>query len=358
MDMENRGLIFIPDISGFTRFINDIEIEHGRLIIQELLEAIVSSNKIGLEISEIEGDAILFYRFGKSPELTEIYKQVEMMFCEFHKRLIEYDLRKFCQCGACITAIDLSLKVITHYGEFTGYSVRNFNKLIGKDIIVAHQLLKNDIKQHEYWLVTASLSGNNLPGDTAGWMKWQESKKQIENGEIAFHYAQLSPLKETIKVEPFAKPDLAAFDRILNVTKEFEIDIITLLHLTGSFEHKNKWMEGVNSVKLFESTLPRIGMRALFLKDEGEEIFYSSSYSFSPEKVEFTENNEADTKILSYTLKRTGENSSVLVLEVYVKNDIARSVKNDEAKMKETEEMYDKSFKNLEHLTKNLPENV
>jgi hypothetical protein len=55
-------------------------------------------------------------------------------------------------------AVDLTLKVITHYGEFTGYNVKNFNKLIGKDIIVAHQLLKNDIDQHEYWLVTEGLA--------------------------------------------------------------------------------------------------------------------------------------------------------------------------------------------------------
>ena len=36
--MENKGLLFIPDISGFTRFVNETEIDHSRLIIQELLE--------------------------------------------------------------------------------------------------------------------------------------------------------------------------------------------------------------------------------------------------------------------------------------------------------------------------------
>ena len=58
--MDNRGLLFIPDISGFTRFINQTDIEHSRLIIQELLEVLINANQIGLEVSEIEGDAILF----------------------------------------------------------------------------------------------------------------------------------------------------------------------------------------------------------------------------------------------------------------------------------------------------------
>jgi len=67
--MENKGLLFIPDISGFTRFINETEIDHSRLIIQELLELLINANDVGLEISEIEGDAILFYKFGETPQL-------------------------------------------------------------------------------------------------------------------------------------------------------------------------------------------------------------------------------------------------------------------------------------------------
>ena len=156
--MANKGLLFIPDISGFTRFVHSPEIEHSRLIIQELLETLINTNQIGLEISEIEGDAILFYKFGEVPDLEALYNQVESMFVEFHRQLMAYDQTRFCQCKACMSAVDLSLKVITHYGEFTGYNVKNFNKLIGKDIIVAHQLLKNDIEQHEYWLITNNVS--------------------------------------------------------------------------------------------------------------------------------------------------------------------------------------------------------
>ena len=75
--MNDQGLIFIPDISGFSRFVNETEINHSRLIIQELLETIINANEIGLEISEIEGDAILFYKFGEPPELEKLYRQVE-----------------------------------------------------------------------------------------------------------------------------------------------------------------------------------------------------------------------------------------------------------------------------------------
>jgi len=86
--MENKGLLFIPDISGFTRFVNETDIEHSRLIIQELLEILINANEAGLEVSEIEGDAILFYKFGDAPSMEALYKQVEKMFCEFHQHLV------------------------------------------------------------------------------------------------------------------------------------------------------------------------------------------------------------------------------------------------------------------------------
>ncbi|HET6995638.1 MAG TPA: DUF2652 domain-containing protein, partial [Chitinophagaceae bacterium] len=186
--MDNRGLIFIPDISGFTRFVNQTEIEHSRYIIQELLEILINSNQIGLEISEIEGDAILFYKYGDAPELKDICQQVEKMFCDFHRHLAAYERRRICQCIACKSASELSLKVITHYGEFTGYTVKNFSKLIGKDIILAHQLLKNDIEQHEYWLVTESLAQDHSQNNLPKWIDWNSSAKETEAGKIPFQY--------------------------------------------------------------------------------------------------------------------------------------------------------------------------
>jgi len=52
------ALFFIPDISGYTKFINETEINHSTHIITELLEIIISSNILDLKVSEIEGDAV------------------------------------------------------------------------------------------------------------------------------------------------------------------------------------------------------------------------------------------------------------------------------------------------------------
>ncbi len=110
-------LLFIPDISGFTQFVNETEIQHSQHIIEELLEAIIDANEIGLEISEIEGDAILFYRMGPGPTIAELLAQVQRMYVRFHTILRKYDQFRICQCGACCTASKLALKFIMHYGS-------------------------------------------------------------------------------------------------------------------------------------------------------------------------------------------------------------------------------------------------
>ena len=193
--MQQKGFIFIPDISGFTNFVNSVELDHSRHVIKELLETIIDANEMDLKISEIEGDAILFYQLGEMPDLEIVYGQVERMFLSFHKHLSIYEINRTCYCNACISAVNLSLKIISHYGEFTEYNIGDFKKLIGKDVIIAHQLLKNDIINHEYWLISSSLS-EKLPKIFKPWMQWKYGSKTVNDNEVFFHFAQLHSLKK------------------------------------------------------------------------------------------------------------------------------------------------------------------
>jgi hypothetical protein len=352
--MENKGLLFIPDISGFTRFVNETEIDHSRLIIQELLEILINANAIGLEISEIEGDAILFYKFGESPSLEELYKQVEKMFRDFHSHLFAYERRRFCQCKACLSAIDLTLKVITHYGEFTSYNVKNFSKLIGKDIIVAHQLLKNDIPQHEYWLVTKNLLRDKQPVDFTKWMHWNPSVKQTESGEVFFQYTQLSELKNDLPPQPSLNLELGEKVKVISLTREYETDIITLFHATGDFNYRSRWQEGVKAVEEVNHYLPRVGMRCRCIFENGEEVIYASSYIYKPDRIEFSETDEKKHNSSYYTLEKTGDNKTRLTLDYYINKNLPAEIFFKLTQKKKMEANIHKSFQNLDELVKEI----
>jgi hypothetical protein len=345
--MDSKGLLFIPDISGFTRFINANEISHSKLIIQELLEVLINANKIGLEISEIEGDAILFYKYGDPPTLVELYGQVEKMFCEFHKSLVAYEQQRYCWCEACTSAINLTLKVITHYGEFTGYNVKQFNKLIGKDVILAHQLLKNEIEPHEYWLVTSGLLQEN-PESFTGWMKWNSGSKETEDGDVPFQYTYISPLKENISHQTIPAINLSDLSKKFSLIKEYETDIVTLFHAVGDFKYRSQWMEGVQKVQGITHSIPRSGTQCKCITANGEMVIRSNSYSASPERLEVTELYGNTGFLHLYTLEKISGNSTRLTFNFYMPKNIIANLIFTLAKKNKTEASMTRSLQNID----------
>lgn len=117
-----NGTLIIVDISGFTKLVYNTDIATGKNITLSLLSSIIRNNRLGLSIAEIEGDAIFFYKFGKSPSHKAVLRQYEAMLNDFIKTLDQlYQTRE--------EQIDLSLKMVVHYGAFTQYQISHFNKL-------------------------------------------------------------------------------------------------------------------------------------------------------------------------------------------------------------------------------------
>ena len=141
-----EGTIIIPDISGFTSFVNSMDFSLGKEITIELLQVIIDQNILNLTISEIEGDAILFYK-KSTLTLQQVKKQYEQMLSAFSDKVNTLSLQYGFE-------IKLSLKLVAHYGEISTYTIGGFEKLYGKPVIEAHQLLKNPIKSNSYFLIT------------------------------------------------------------------------------------------------------------------------------------------------------------------------------------------------------------
>ncbi|SHM88926.1 DUF2652 domain-containing protein [Flavobacterium chilense] len=146
-------LILIPDISGFTKYMYEADLNHSQVKIGQLLESIIENNILKLKISEIEGDAVLFYDFNNTATLDEIMNQCHLMFTKFHEKLKEIS-ESGCLCGSCVSLQSLSLKFVVHHGILGSIMIKEFCKLYGKELIVAHRLLKNDIPIKEYFLLT------------------------------------------------------------------------------------------------------------------------------------------------------------------------------------------------------------
>lgn len=141
------GTIFIVDISGYSNFVSKTENEAGAMIICDLLKVLITQNKLDFNICEIEGDAILFYKYGYVYQIESILNQFEAMLSAFNDEVEELK--------TSYPQVDkLSIKLIVHHGIIGQFSVNGFNKLYGRPVVEAHRLLKNHIGSHTYALIT------------------------------------------------------------------------------------------------------------------------------------------------------------------------------------------------------------
>lgn len=145
-----NGLLFIPDISGFTDLVRSTDQVTGQQITYELLSTIIGHAGSNLQIAEIEGDAVFFYKWKMAPSVDELYGRFKRMKRAFDDKILELQDRYGLE-------LKLQLKAIAHYGEMTEFPIGGFRKLYGKVVVEAHRLLKNNIPGHSYLLITDQL---------------------------------------------------------------------------------------------------------------------------------------------------------------------------------------------------------
>jgi hypothetical protein len=263
------SLLFIPDISGFTEFVNRTEVEHSRHVVAELLELIIDSDQLGLTVSEVEGDAVLFHKEGDVPPLDAIVHQAGLLFQAFHARLKDFENRRICDCGACNTAHTLSLKIIAHAGPIEILAVKRFQKPFGRDVILAHRLLKNDLPTPEYLLVTGSMleaqgveaDGSMPDAASPPWGDWATGSSTYDDfGPVPYRYLPLSPLLERIP-EPPLPPKATRSQNPL--TRDIFVNraLPDVFELVSSLDSRLLWNTSVDDLRYEAQRINRVGTR-------------------------------------------------------------------------------------------------
>ncbi len=195
-------LLCIPDISGFTHFMTKIDFNLSSTVIPTLLNSVIYSNKIDLKVSEIEGDAVLFFCQDRFPDAKSLIEQCKNFYLEFYRKMIELQQTYENRESAKMIPDILGLKIILHYGEIATMPIEKHIKLMGKEVIAAHSLLKNDIPIDEYLLVSEQLLERYSDNDIEDTIDWGALKKgHIERehlGKIQYRYVDFKALQATI----------------------------------------------------------------------------------------------------------------------------------------------------------------
>ncbi len=258
-NQENEITFLIPDISGFTKFLKTTEISHSKHIIEELMNLLIKETKELFQIAEVEGDALFLYQFDHKIDVDSVYKLVQNAFKAFHKHLINYNHLRICNCGACSTAVELSVKFVLHYGKVEFVTVNGKEKPYGIEVIKAHRLLKNDIDNKEYLLFSDDFkSKHGLPS------KKEESYigKSVypEIGELNYTYTRLGFLKKDIK--PDLEPNITINQKlqtIANHSIKIDAPVNVVYEVLSEYKYRPIWNKEAKVVDHNEDEIYQVG---------------------------------------------------------------------------------------------------
>jgi hypothetical protein len=147
-DSAKHAFFLIADISGYTRFLAETEINHAKGILESLFEALIPAVRTPLTISGLQGDALFAYAIDCDLVTKQcVLDLAEKIYCAFAESKERIGINSSCRCDACTTVNNLDLKIVIHHGEFVTQRSGDHEELTGKDVTTAFRLLKNDVRQ-------------------------------------------------------------------------------------------------------------------------------------------------------------------------------------------------------------------
>ena len=251
---QQQGILLIPDISGFTEFVSEVEISHSEHIITELLGLLIQANSLKLHLCEIEGDALFFYRGGWFPTLDEVIEQVRVWFLKFHEHLNLLKRDSHCRCGACQDVGNLGLKVVGHAGEFVVYNLEKKQKVIGKDVILVHRLLKNSLSMPEYLLLSSAALEQMGRENRTGWKFQPQNETYPVLGEVSTGYVNLAPLRAEVPPTP-PRDEIPHLSGSISEQIEIAAPLERVVAHISDLDTWPEWVEGLEEMK-FDRSAP------------------------------------------------------------------------------------------------------
>ena len=146
------GYLVLADISGYTSFVAQTEIEHADMALSFLLETIVEKISGLLTIGQLEGDAVFAYiEESKLEEAKYLIELIDQTYLAFREKALALYSQATCPCKACRALPTLDLKFMVHHGEFLIQQVAGTKHLLGTDVNLIHRLAKNHVSESTGW---------------------------------------------------------------------------------------------------------------------------------------------------------------------------------------------------------------
>ena len=157
------GYLVLADISGYTSYVAQTEIEHADMALSYLLETLVEKLSSLLVICQLEGDAVFAYlEESKLEEAKSLLELIDQTYLAFREKALALYAGATCPCRACKALPTLDLKFMVHHGDFIIRQVAGVQHLLGTDVNLIHRLSKNHVSESTGWRGYALFTNQGL----------------------------------------------------------------------------------------------------------------------------------------------------------------------------------------------------
>jgi uncharacterized protein YndB with AHSA1/START domain len=197
----SQGILLIADITGYTIYLQESELEHAHGVLSDLISILVEGTRPPLTVSNLQGDAVFSYGIETAVGGQTFVEIVESIYIAFRRALEEMAMNSTCGCNACANLGTLDLKFIIHHGEFLIQTIGASQELLGSDVILAHRLAKNTVTAatgvRAYALYTAALVEALDIGHLT--TDWEPHREEYDAGEVDCWVADMTPVWQTAR---------------------------------------------------------------------------------------------------------------------------------------------------------------
>jgi uncharacterized protein YndB with AHSA1/START domain len=150
----------IADISGYTGYLGEVELDHAHDILADLIGGVVTALGPNFRLAKLEGDAAFTFATAEKVDGSMLLDTIERCYFGFRRRRRDVRQATSCECNACARIPDLDLKFVVHHGSAIHQEVAGSQELVGSDVIIAHRLLKNEVVEQLGMSAYALISQN------------------------------------------------------------------------------------------------------------------------------------------------------------------------------------------------------
>jgi len=146
MATPDKGFLLIADISGYTSFLSQSELEPAAAHLSVFLDLLIEHTRPPLLVSRLQGDAVISYApEGSFLQGQTLVEMIEETYLAFRQALDLAVINNQCDCSACLLIPSLDLKFFVHHGDFLLQRLGTHTELIGPEVNAIFRLTKNSI---------------------------------------------------------------------------------------------------------------------------------------------------------------------------------------------------------------------